>query len=199
MFVITEAELTALAEVLKQHPHVWIATDDMYEHILFAQQAFVNILNVCPELKERTIVMNGVSKAYSMTGWRIGYAAGPKDLISAMSKIQSQSTSNPSSISQEAAEEALTGPQDFVQMMSSDFEQRHDFVVDGLNAIKGIDCTPSQGTFYCFANIQQAITDTADVSNDVEFATFLLERCRLPTKKFMHMNLKEKDLIVGIN
>jgi aspartate aminotransferase len=172
-----EAELTALAEVLKQHPHVWIATDDMYEHILFAQQAFVNILNVCPELKERTIVMNGVSKAYSMTGWRIGYAAGPKDLISAMSKIQSQSTSNPSSISQEAAEEALTGPQDFVQMMSSDFEQRHDFVVDGLNAIKGIDCTPSQGTFYCFANIQQAITDTADVSNDVEFATFLLERC----------------------
>ena len=172
-----EAELTALAEVLKQHPHVWIATDDMYEHILFAQQAFVNILNVCPELKERTIVMNGVSKAYSMTGWRIGYAAGPKDLISAMSQIQSQSTSNPSSISQEAAEEALTGPQDFVQMMSSDFEQRHDFVVDGLNAIKGIDCTPSQGTFYCFANIQQAITDTADVSNDVEFATFLLERC----------------------
>lgn len=172
-----EAELTALAEVLKQHPHVWIATDDMYEHILFAQQAFVNILNVCPELKERTIVMNGVSKAYSMTGWRIGYAAGPKDLISAMSKIQSQSTSNPSSISQEAAEEALTGPQDFVQMMSSDFEQRHNFVVDGLNAIKGIDCTPSQGTFYCFANIQQAITDTADVSNDVEFATFLLERC----------------------
>ena len=172
-----EAELTALAEVLKQHPHVWIATDDMYEHILFAQQAFVNILNVCPELKERTIVMNGVSKAYSMTGWRIGYAAGPKDLISAMSKIQSQSTSNPSSISQEAAEEALTGPQDFVQMMSSDFEQRHNFVVDGLNAIKGIDCTPSQGTFYCFANIQQAITDTTDVSNDVEFATFLLERC----------------------
>jgi len=102
-----EAELKALAEVLKQHPQVWIATDDMYEHILFGQQAFVNILNVCPELKDRTIVMNGVSKAYSMTGWRIGYAAGPVDIIGPMSNIQSQSTSNPSSISQEAAEEAL--------------------------------------------------------------------------------------------
>ena len=172
-----EAELVALAEVLKQHPQVWIATDDMYEHILFGQQAFVNILNVCPELKDRTIVMNGVSKAYSMTGWRIGYAAGPVDIIGPMSNIQSQSTSNPSSISQEAAEEALTGPQDFVQMMSNDFEQRHHFVVDGLNAIKGIHCPPSQGTFYCFANIQQAISDLDGISNDVEFATFLLEEC----------------------
>ena len=172
-----EAELRALAEVLKQHPHIWIATDDMYEHILFGQQQFVNILNVCPELKDRTIVMNGVSKAYSMTGWRIGYAAGPVDIIRAMSNIQSQSTSNPSSISQEAAEEALTRPQDFVQMMSNDFEQRHNFVVDGLNEIKGVHCTPSQGTFYCFANIQQAIANTDSVINDVEFATFLLEKC----------------------
>ena len=172
-----KTELIALAEVLKQHPQIWIATDDMYEHILFGQRAFVNILNACPELKDRTIVMNGVSKAYSMTGWRIGYAAGPVEIIGPMSNIQSQSTSNPSSISQEAAEEALTGPQGFVQMMSNDFEQRHNFVVDGLNAIKGVHCTPSQGTFYCFANIQQAISDLDGISNDVEFATFLLEEC----------------------
>lgn len=172
-----ESELKELAQVLLKHPNVMIATDDMYEHILFEGQKFSNILNVCPELKARTIVLNGVSKAYSMTGWRIGYAAGPAKIMDAMKNIQSQSTSNPCSISQAAAEAALSGDQQCVQEMREAFEERHNFIVAGLNTVNGISCQKSQGTFYCFANVKQAIEQTPGVENDVEFATYLLDKC----------------------
>jgi len=172
-----EEELKSLADVLVKNPQIWIATDDMYEHILFDQQKFCNILSVCPELKSRTLVLNGVSKAYSMTGWRIGYAAGPTEVIDAMKNIQSQSTSNPCSISQAAAQAALSSDQECVSAMSAAFEERCKFVVDELNNINGINCLMSQGTFYCFANIEQAIHQTSGVENDVEFATYLLTKC----------------------
>ena len=126
----SKEELAALGEVLKKHPDIVIATDDMYEHILWTGQPFVNIVNACPELYDRTVVMNGVSKAYSMTGWRIGYAGGPQKLIAAMKKVQSQSTSNPASISQAAAEAALSGDQQCVKDMVKAFKERHDYVVD---------------------------------------------------------------------
>ena len=173
----SEDELRSLAEVLVKNPQIWIATDDMYEHILFDKQPFKNILSVCPELKSRTLVLNGVSKAYSMTGWRIGYAAGPVEVIDAMKNIQSQSTSNPCSISQAAAEAALSSSQECVQSMCIAFEERCEFVVSELNKVSGISCAKSQGTFYCFANITDAITQTDGVENDVEFATYLLTEC----------------------
>lgn len=173
----TASELESLAEVLVKNPQILIATDDMYEHILFNGEKFSNILSVCPELKSRTLVLNGVSKAYSMTGWRIGYAAGPANMIEAMKNIQSQSTSNPCSISQAAAEAALAGDQQCVRDMNAAFEERHDFIVAELNKVNGIHCTKSQGTFYCFANIDEAIKQTQGVENDVEFATYLLTKC----------------------
>lgn len=168
----TLEELKALAEVLKKHPQIIIATDDMYEHILWSQ-AFVNILNACPELYERTMVLNGVSKAYAMTGWRIGYAAGPAPLINAMKTIQSQSTSNPCSIAQRAAVAALTGNQDSVKEMVKAFHQRHDFVVSGLQKIPGIEVIPADGTFYIFPSIQ-AIINQRGYTNDLEFSEKLL-------------------------
>ncbi|MCK5872609.1 MAG: pyridoxal phosphate-dependent aminotransferase, partial [Methylococcales bacterium] len=134
----TEADLKALADVLLEFPDIIIATDDMYEHILWKKGTFVNILNACPALYERTMVLNGVSKAYAMTGWRIGYAAGPEVIIKAMSKIQSQSTSNPTSISQVAAEEAIKGDQSCIDTMMVEFKKRHDFVVAELNQIEGV-------------------------------------------------------------
>ena len=167
-------ELAALGEVLREHPRVLIATDDMYEHILWPGNQFVNILNVCPDLKERTLVLNGVSKAYSMTGWRIGYAGGPVDIIKAMKKIQSQSTSNPTSISQVAAQAALEGPQDCIGEMLSAFKQRHDYVVERLNGMDGIECLPSDGTFYCFPNVEGALKRLSGVKNDLEFAEYLI-------------------------
>ena len=170
-------ELNELAEVLLKHPQILIATDDMYEHILFNNEKFSNILSVCPELKSRTLVLNGVSKAYSMTGWRIGYAAGPAEIIEAMKNIQSQSTSNPCSISQAAATAALSEDQNCVVQMCAAFEDRHNFIVEGLNKIKGINCARSQGTFYCFANIGEALSRIDNVENDVEFATYLLDKC----------------------
>ena len=173
----SEDELRELADVLVKHPNILIATDDMYEHILFNNQTFTNIVNVCPELKSRTLVLNGVSKAYSMTGWRIGYAGGPAPIIDAMKNIQSQSTSNPCSISQAAAEAALSSDQSCVQEMCAAFEERHSFVVTGLNKIDGISCARSQGTFYCFANVEEAIKKIKGVSDDVEFATHLLDKC----------------------
>ena len=173
----TRSELESLAEVLVKNPQILIATDDMYEHILFNGEKFSNILSACPELKSRTLVLNGVSKAYSMTGWRIGYAAGPVDIIEAMKNIQSQSTSNPCSISQAAAEAALSSDQQCVRDMNAAFEERHDFIVEELNKVKGISCSKSQGTFYCFANIDEAINQTVGVENDVEFATYLLTKC----------------------
>lgn len=170
----TKSELEGLAAVLLKHPHVLVATDDMYEHIIWSEDGFHNILTVCPDLYDRCIVLNGVSKAFSMTGWRIGYAAGPQKLIATMKKIQSQSTSNPASISQAAAEAALKGSLDEVQKMVGAFKERHDFVVSALNKIKGVHCLQGDGTFYVFADFQTAIENTPQISNDVEFAEFLL-------------------------
>lgn len=167
-------ELKALGEVLKKHPEVMIASDDMYEHIIWSQE-FCNILNATPELYDRTFVLNGVSKAYSMTGWRIGYAAGPAKVIGAMKKIQSQSTSNPASISQYAAEAALDGPQECIAEMLVSFKQRHDFVVEKLNAIPGVNCLAGDGTFYAFADFSEAIKAYGSDS-DVEFAEAMLEK-----------------------
>ncbi|NVK41614.1 MAG: pyridoxal phosphate-dependent aminotransferase [Oceanospirillaceae bacterium] len=167
-------ELKALAEVLKRHPNVLIATDDMYEHIQFSDQPFCNILNACPELYDRTIVLNGVSKAYSMTGWRIGYAAGPAKLIGAMKKIQSQSTSNPTSIAQVAAQAALEGDQGCVAEMVKAFKQRHDYVIAALNDIEGVECIPADGTFYAFPSFQGVIDADDRFENDLDLAEFLL-------------------------
>ena len=169
------AELAALGDVLKEFPNIIIATDDMYEHILWQPGTFVNILNAHPDLYDRTIVMNGVSKAYSMTGWRIGYAAGPADLIEAMCTIQSQSTSNPTSISQVAAEVALTNDQSFIAQMCIEFKRRHDFVVSELNSIDGIDCLPTDGTFYVFPNIEKLIDRLDKINDDLEFSEYLIE------------------------
>ena len=172
----TREELSVLGEVLEKHPQVFVISDDIYEHILFRGQAFSNILDATPSLKDRTLVLNGVSKAYSMTGWRIGYAAGPEALIKSMTKIQSQSTSNPSSISQAATEAALTGDQGFVTDMCNEFEKRHDFIVGALNEIDGIHCSQGDGTFYCFPNIDGLIEKTEDVSDDVGFVEHLLNQ-----------------------
>ena len=170
----SEPELKALGDVLRRYPNVLIATDDMYEHILWSDIGFHNIVTVCPDLYDRTIVLNGVSKAYSMTGWRIGYAAGPAPLIGAMKKIQSQSTSNPASISQAAAVEALNGSQQCVQDMLVEFKKRHDMVVEKLNAIEGVDSLHSDGTFYVFPDISGAIANMDGINDDLEFAEALL-------------------------
>ena len=170
----SQAELAALGEVLLDYPDILIASDDMYEHILWSDEPFTNIVNACPALYDRTLVMNGVSKAYSMTGWRIGYAAGPEWLVKAMKKVQSQSTSNPTSISQVAAEAALNGDQGCIQEMLSAFKQRHDYVVAELNKIKGVNCLPSQGAFYSFPDMREAIAALDGITDDVELAEYLL-------------------------
>lgn len=167
-------ELTALAEVLLKYPDVMVATDDMYEHILWPGQTFVNILNVCPELHDRAVVLNGVSKAYSMTGWRIGYAGGPKALIASMKKIQSQSTSNPCSIAQAAATEALSGPQDCVKVMVQAFKQRHDHLVKRLNRLTGVEVIKADGTFYSFPDFSAVIT-AKGYQSDLDLAEAFLE------------------------
>ena len=172
--VYTREELQALADVLKAYPQVIIASDDMYEHIILGDTPFTNILQVAPELKDRTVVMNGVSKAYSMTGWRIGYAGGPKDLIAGMRKVQSQSTSNPCSISQYAATEALNGPQDCIQTMLAAFKTRHQFVVERINQIPGFKCIPAQGAFYAFIDVSEAMTQKG-FERDADFAAAILE------------------------
>lgn len=169
-------ELKALGEVLKKYPNIVVATDDMYEHILWPGKKFVNILNVCPELYDRCLVLNGVSKAYAMTGWRIGYAGGPADIIKAMKKVQGQSTSNPCSISQAAATEALDGDQSCIDTMLSAFKKRHDQVVEWLNDIDGVECIPADGTFYAFPNVDKIIEKTPGVNNDVELCSYLLDK-----------------------
>ncbi len=169
-------ELAALGEVLREHRRVIIATDDMYEHILWTKEPFVNILNACPDLSNRTLVLNGVSKAYSMTGWRIGYAGGPAYIIKAMKKIQSQSTSNPCSISQAGAEAALNGPQDCIAGMLTEFKKRHDYVVERLNSIDGIDCIPTDGTFYVFPSVSQLINRLDEVDDDLMLGEYLIEK-----------------------
>ena len=172
----SHAELAGLGEVLRRHPKAVIATDDMYEHIRWSSEPFVNILNACPDLAPRTLVLNGVSKAYSMTGWRIGYAGGPADIIKAMKKIQGQSTSNPTSISQVAAQAALEGPQDCIATMGAAFKERHDYVVAGLNTMAGIECLPTDGTFYVFPKVQGMIDAIDGVKDDLELAEYLIEK-----------------------
>lgn len=170
----TKAELEALGEVLRKYPEILIATDDMYEHIYWADEPFCNIVMVCPDLYDRTIVMNGVSKAYSMTGWRIGYAGGPAQLIGAMKKIQSQSTSNPTSISQAASVAALNGDQSCVQTMLVEFKKRHDFVVEALNKMPGITALETDGTFYVFPDITGVLASKPELKDDMDFAEALL-------------------------
>jgi len=175
----TRAELKALTDVLLRHPHVWIMSDDMYEHLVFDGFEFCTPAEVEPALYERTLTCNGVSKAYAMTGWRIGYAAGPENLIGAMRKIQSQSTSNPSSVSQWAAVEALNGPQDFLADNVALFLRRRNLVVEMLNAADGITCPTPDGAFYVYPSIAGCIGKTSPaekkIDTDEDFATALLE------------------------
>ncbi len=175
----TRADLKAIGEVLKDHPDIIIASDDMYEHIVWSEEPFCTIAQVCPELYPQTVTMNGVSKAYSMTGWRIGYAGGPADLIAAMTKIQSQSTSNPCSISQMATLEALNGDQSCIKTMLAAFKERHDYVVQRVNNISGMQALASQGAFYTFVNMQALIDRTEGVSNDVELADYILSQAEV--------------------
>lgn len=177
--VYNKTELTALAKVLLKHPQVLIATDDMYEHIYWGQEPFVNILNVCPELYSRTIVLNGVSKAYAMTGWRIGYAAGPKEIITAMANIQSQSTSNPNSIAQAAAQFALEYDQQWVRDMNKIYHARYELMFNGLNKIPGVQCPPAEGAFYSFPDMQKLIDNR--FKNDLELAEYLLLEAGIAT------------------
>jgi len=172
----SKAELRALGDVLVKHPNIVVMTDDIYEHIIWADEGFNNILNVCPELKEQTVVINGVSKAYSMTGWRIGYSGGPTDLIKGMKKNQSQSTSNPTSIAQYAAQAALEGDQSFLKEMCEVFKQRHDYVYETLSTMDGVEVLPSDGTFYSFPSFQAIIDRMDGVENDVQLAQLLLEK-----------------------
>ncbi|HSH72911.1 MAG TPA: pyridoxal phosphate-dependent aminotransferase [Methylophilaceae bacterium] len=179
--VYTLAELQALGEVLKKHPHVLVATDDMYEHVNLTGDKFYNILNATPELKPRCIVLNGVSKAYSMTGWRIGYAAGPAYIIKAMEILQSQSTSNPTSISQVAAQAALEGPQDCITPMVKAFIERHEYVVNRFNSMPGLHCIKAGGAFYAFPDARVAITNLHKAGKiseptDMALSEYLLEK-----------------------
>jgi aspartate aminotransferase len=171
----TRAELESLGEVLRRHPDILIATDDMYEHIMWVDKPFCNIVMACPDLYPRTIVLNGVSKAYAMTGWRIGYAGGPADLIKAMKKVQSQSTSNPTSIAQVAAEAALNGDQSCISEMNAAFKRRHDLLLEGLNAIDGINCIAGDGTFYLFPNVQGLIDRLDGVTDDMQLTSYLVD------------------------
>ncbi len=172
-------ELKELTDVLMRHPHVWVMTDDMYEHLAYGDFEFCTPAQVEPRLYDRTLTVNGVSKAYAMTGWRIGYAAGPKELIAAMRKVQSQSTSNPCSVSQWAAVEALNGPQDYIEMSRPVFEGRRDLVVKMLNAAEGISCPTPDGAFYVYPSIAECIGKKTPsgvvIADDEVFATQLLE------------------------
>jgi aspartate aminotransferase len=175
----SRAELGALAEVLLDYPDVLIVSDDIYEHIVWTDEGFNNILNVCPALYERTMVLNGVSKAYSMTGWRIGYTGGPAHIIKGMKKVQSQSTSNPCSIAQAAAQAALNGDQSFLVEMCNTFRERHDFVFNTLSAMDGVECLPSDGTFYSFPSFQAVIDRMDGIDDDIALAQLLLDKAEV--------------------
>ncbi|MDO8954514.1 MAG: pyridoxal phosphate-dependent aminotransferase [Gammaproteobacteria bacterium] len=175
----TKQELAELAAVLLRHPQILICTDDIYEHIWWLNEPFSNIVMACPELQDRTIVINGVSKSYAMTGWRIGYAAGPQEIISGMSNLQSQSTSGACSISQAAAVNALNGDQSCLKPMVDAFKQRHDFMMEKLGEIKGFEAVDADGAFYIFVNIQAAMLTLPDIHNDVDFSAYLLEKAEV--------------------
>ena len=171
----SKAEIEKLSDILKKYKNIYILSDDIYEHITYDNFNFFTIAQI-QELKNRTLTMNGVSKAYSMTGWRIGYAAGPVEIIKAISKIQSQSTSNPTSISQAAAVEALNGTQDFINIRAESFKKRRDFVVDSLNNIKGLSCLRPEGAFYVFPNCKKLLGKKTKLKTDKDFVEKLLEK-----------------------
>lgn len=179
----TEAELKSLGEVLLRHPHVWVMADDMYEHIVYDDFKFTTIAQVCPELYERTLTVNGCSKAYAMTGWRIGFAGGPQPLIKAMSKLQSQSTSNPCSIAQAAATAALNGPQDFLEERNAAFQKRRDLVISMLNQINGFHCPRPEGAFYVYPDVSGVIGKSTPagkaIGNDADLIDYLLDEGRV--------------------
>ncbi len=174
-----KAELQALGEVLLKYPQVMIVTDDIYEHIYWGDEEITNLGVLFPQMMDRMVFINGVSKAYAMTGWRIGYAAGPVDVITAMRKIQSQATSNPCSISQAASVAALNGPQDCLVPMKKAFKERHDWLVKALNDLPGFSCLEGEGAFYAFPNIEEVIAKIDGVNNDVELSTWLLENAEV--------------------
>lgn len=176
--VYTKADLLALGEVLQAYPRVLVMTDDIYEHIIWADEPFSNLVNACPSLRDRTMVVNGVSKGYAMTGWRIGYAAGPEAIISAMKKVQSQSTSNPCTIAQTAATAALQGDQSCIGPMREAYRERHDYVVAALNAMPGVDALAGLGTFYSFPNVEGAIRKLG-LADDVALAEYLINEAQV--------------------
>jgi aspartate aminotransferase len=171
----TRAELRSLADVLVEHPRLLIGTDDMYENIYWAPEPFASLLTVAPELYDRTVTINGCSKTYAMTGWRIGYCGGPKEIVTAMGTIQGQSTSNASSISQKAAVAALTGSQQCVTDMNRAYKERHDYVVAALNSLPGVSCLPGAGTFYAFADVRGAMANLG-LRDDNAFSEFLINK-----------------------
>jgi aspartate aminotransferase len=179
--VYTADEYLALADVLVEHPKVMIVCDDIYEHIYWGEKPFQTLLNVCPELTERTVIVNGVSKAYAMTGWRIGYAAGPREQVTAMRKIQGQSTSGASSISQAAATAALEGPQDCVAEMRLEYKRHYEYLLDALNRIDGVECPGCDGAFFVFPSFKAIIDRMPDIRDDVELAAWMLEHAGVAT------------------
>ena len=174
----TKAQYESMGKILSDYPNVLIATDDMYEHIYWGNEPFTSFAEVCPNLFDRTITINGVSKAYAMTGWRIGYCGAPKSIVKAMKKIQGQSTSNPSSISQVAAIAALNGPHDAVNMMVGEYKKRHDYLCDALNKINGFNTSPGTGAFYLFPDVSSVI-ESKGFADDIEFSSFLIDQANV--------------------
>jgi len=179
--VYNAAEYRELGAVLEEFPRVFIACDDIYEHIYWGEQPYHTLLNVCPGLAERTVIVNGVSKAYAMTGWRIGYAAGPEDLITAMRKVQGQSTGCAGSVSQAAATAAMAGPQDCLDQMRQSFQQRYEYFREALNGIPGVDCPSCEGAFYAFPSFQGVIDGIDELNSDVDLAEWLMETAGVST------------------
>ena len=174
----TKAQYESMGKILSDYPNVLIATDDMYEHIYWGNEPFTSFAEVCPNLFDRTITINGVSKAYAMTGWRIGYCGAPKTIVQGMKKIQGQSTSNPSSISQVAAIAALNGPHDAVNMMVNEYKKRHDYLCDALNKINGFNTSPGTGAFYLFPEVSSVI-ESKGFADDIEFSSFLIDQANV--------------------
>jgi len=174
----TKAQYESMGKILSDYPNVLIATDDMYEHIYWGNEPFTSFAEVCPNLFDRTITINGVSKAYAMTGWRIGYCGAPKSIVKAMKKVQGQSTSNPSSISQVAAIAALNGPHDAVNMMVGEYKKRHDYMCDALNKINGFNTSPGTGAFYLFPDVSSVI-ESKGFADDIEFSSFLIDQANV--------------------